>query len=180
MSSLISNYESPEGLLLRKFNTNGDGLANFNLVSNYAAPTIFKVTPEVNEVYFIRGINLFMQAVGSFDIGLYTPLAALSNGIYFSVSSTAKPEKFRLPRIGTMTRLVDISVYHEGTVTENKTGSNPVNWIVAYLDLFTVFGDVLYLAGDLGDELNLHLNDNFTTLTTHIFQAQGKKIGGLS
>ena len=64
---------------------NGDGTGDTNMTGAYLAPTIFKVTPPVGEVYEINNLIVHIHSPADLTANGYGSLTELANGIVLKI-----------------------------------------------------------------------------------------------
>jgi len=161
---------SQKELIYKFLDTNGDGTGSINMaIDASVTPSTYYIQPPAGEVWRIARWMLYVQDAKGFDVDKWGNGIVLTNGI--------------VPRIkqgGVITNMLQVPIYNSGDVAqvaydlELKTFGTADDILVARWT-FSKAGQYVRLVGDDGDQLQVYLNDNLSTLTSQKVQIQGYK-----
>lgn len=156
----------------RSLDTNGDGTGTKNAIGDYSSVSdIFYLQPSATQFMSVARIIIGIRDNGVWSAATYGAIAGgLTNGIVMRKATDT----------GTSFTLTDTDIpiknnaqwgYYCYDSTVNSVGSGDTFLLVRWT--FERYGASLGLRGELGDRLEIVLNDNFTTLVEHYFIAEG-------
>ncbi len=145
--------------LIRLLDTVGDGTGATDMSLNFVAPTLFKLAPPKGSTYYITEIAITFVATGGVSPSGYGSGAVLVNGLQFVLFVSG--QSIIIPQLAAIMSNFELTLatirVGEIAFQGNDRGFKGI------LD-FTVLGlPPVQLNGDIGDELQLTLEDNYTT-----------------
>jgi hypothetical protein len=159
--------------ICRFLDTVGDGTGTKNANGNYAAATVFRIQPGANQVFVIKTLTWFMRDNSAFNSGSYGGGLTLTNGVILRTQNGGGTIYNFMDGLNVFTnadiaRLAGIIDYVD---LSSGTGDD---FLRAVIDFEQLLGQPLTLTQTNNNErLEIVLQDNFTGLIQHRFQAGG-------
>lgn len=162
---VMQDPDGPQRPLFIKRLSNGV-TDNMN-VNGSITPEVFKIAPPAGQKWRIARWMLSITDQKGFDVGTFGANGLLTNGI--------------MPRIkigGVTSDMLDFGIRSNGDIAATAfdmdlyTFGNTDDILTGRLS-FTRMGQFIRLDGDSGDELQVVIRDDLTTLTSFYIQAQG-------
>lgn len=160
---------------VRKLDTVGDGTGNSDFTGDYsgANATSARLNAAPNQVLTVTRLVIhIVDSTGSYNPSLYGGLAALTNGVKFSIKNDAGTlvDFSGNGGAGPVKNMGSFSHYGKPEVADASQGtlSFAVHW-----ELYDKFHPGILLDGSDGDYLCVDFNDDFTGLNHHHFVAHG-------
>lgn len=160
--------------IMQYLDANGDGTGAVNAIGNYATPTPFYITPQnARERYSIERILIHVEDDANFNADGYGGLSELSNGIIVRiVRRDGSIEVLSGQTVGGGALPITKNshwarICYDTAYSGFPSGNNYVHvrWT------FGKSGEPVWL--EFGDQLQVLLNDNFSTMVGHYFKVQG-------
>lgn len=132
-----------------------------------AAPVSHIIGPPAGVIWHITRVLISMTHGSAGDLGLFGNLAALTNGVVFRANVSGQ--------LGTFSNWksnADIKNDMFDVEFDTRSGGGGT-FGTSGRGSFSRIGTVVRLDGDLGDHLEMLVQDNLTTLTTFRIKAQG-------
>lgn len=158
-TTLATEIRSGTDILVRLLDTVGDGTGSSDMSGNFLVPTTFRITPALNEVYYITRVSVNIVASGGLSATGYGSGSTLINGLEFVLYKNGTPLVF--PQIISVVNNYDLSII--STNFEELEYQGPDRGLKVTLDYASIGIDSLILSGKSGDKLEVTVSDDFTT-----------------
>lgn len=161
---------SQKELLFMRLDTNGDGTGTQDMaVDASLSPIKYFIKPPAGEVWRVARWMLYVQDTKGFDVGLWGNGVVLTNGIVPKIKQNGVERNMTPMAIKSSGNIAEMAY----DMTLHTFGS--ADDILVARWTFTKAGQYLRLDGDLGDELQVIINDDLTGLSSQYVQIQGYK-----
>ena len=154
-------------IMSRHLDIVGDGTGLDNVIADYTVPQVFKIAPAAGEIFRIERMIGFIQDGGNFTAEGYGGLVALTNGIALEYDVK-----------GSVVQLLEEAVVSNAEwggqcfdTRYDNFGAGDNMFVFRWT--FSKAGGPIILNGDLGEEIRLTAQDNFTGLVKQKFLVQG-------
>lgn len=172
MPSITKQTDLAKIPFVRYLDTNGDGTGTKEAIGNYSVtPDTFFIQPATNEIMNIGSLLLHVAGGTAFGISEYGNIGTpLTVGVVINItingSTIAFTNSHPLKSNGDLMHIANSFDIHAFKNLETSIAARITN---------EAFGTGLILKGYTNDKLEIILNDDFTTLTSHDFIVTGFK-----
>lgn len=157
--------------LHNRLDTVGDGTGVKNAIGDYSVvPQLFKIQPGPGRIFRLARMTVVVSdGAGVISWGDYGPMSALVNGVTFALDLRNIPADVTFDPIVIRSNMD----WSKHTFDTQIKVSPAQNFFQAAWD-FSLSGQVQRLDGNEGEYFGLVLNDDFTSLNTHVFTVDGE------
>lgn len=154
----------------RYLDTNGDGSGENNANGDYSsASQVFSVAPPAGVIFLIYNFIVSVEDVGQMGGSAYGANIALTNGISIRTATGAATDVDLTAGLPIVVNADWGRLAYEMVQQNFSMGRNFIQTKLSFAEL----GGPIVLDGDKSQKLEVTLNDDFTGLNSHYFQAQG-------
>jgi hypothetical protein len=156
--------------LIRYLDTNGDGTGTKDANGDYSVtPETFFIQPPAGEIYSITEFLIHIADSSNFTITGFASIAALTNGINVYAKRNGQTLIDVMDGIPIKTNPQLLHLTHRVALLDFVAGGNSL--VVSYHS--EDFGTSLVMHGDLGDTLEVVLNDDLSGIDDMHFIVHG-------